>query len=195
MAKVGDGEFKKQILKWFPLVNQPRTQPVTDYEPEYQPDPNLLIIEPHADMLKGLAWSCGLHEDKELARALTALALSAYRKVPKIGPRAVKIGNACVSALGMMPGMEGVYQLALLKVKVKFGTAQKGIEKAFNAAAERVKIPRADLEEMAVPAYGLTEVGRAREAMGEHTAELTVGRMVEIVWIKPDGKRTSSVPA
>jgi hypothetical protein len=196
MRAVGPKAFRGAVLDWFPLVDKPRTQPITDWNREWQPDPNQLIIEPHADILKGLAWCCGLREDKELARALTALALSAYRKVPKIGPRLVKVGNACVIALGMMPGMEGVYQLALLKVKVKFGTAQKVIEKALNAAAERVKIPRADLEEMAVPAYGLTDVGVCEEPVGEFTARLTVTTTgTELAWMKADGKVQKGVPA
>lgn len=194
--KLGFAEFKRRVLAWFPLVDEPRTQKITDWSREYQPDPNQLIIEPHADILKGLVWCCALREDKQLARALTALALSAYRKVPKIGPRAVKIGNACVYALGAMPGMEGVGQLALLKVRVKFGTAQKMIEKGLEATAQRVGLPREELEEMSVPAYGLTEVGRCTEVMGEFTAQLTVtGGGTELVWLKPDGKVQKSIPA
>jgi hypothetical protein len=189
--------FKRRVLIWLALVNEPRTQPINDWNLEWQPDPNQLIIEPHSDILKGLAWCCGLREDAELARALTALALSAYRKIPKKGPREVKVGNACVTALGMMPGMEGVGQLALLKVRVKFGTAQKMIEKALEATATRVGLPREELEEMAVPAYGLTEVGRCTEALGDYTAELSVTgtSSTEIVWLKADGKRQQSVPA
>lgn len=196
LKSVGESAFRRGVTSWLLLVDKPRTQPIDDWNREWQPDPNQLIIEPHADILKGLAWCCGLREDKELAHALTALALSSYRKVPKIGPRLVKVGNACVTALGMMPGMEGVYQLALLKVKVKFGTAQKVIEKALNVAAERVKIPRADLEEMAVPAYGLTNVGVCEEPMGEFTARLTVtGGGTEIAWVRADGKVQKGIPA
>src|SRR5574339_673846 len=73
------------------------------------------------------------------------------------------IGTACVYALGAMPGSEGLAQLALLKVKVKFGTAQKGIEKALTAVAERLGLPRDEIEELAVPTYGLEEVGLRRE--------------------------------
>src|SRR6185503_18500911 len=194
---VNFSQFKKQVLSWFPLVNEPRTQEITDWNREYQPDPNQLIIEPHSDTLKGLAWCCGLREDKELARALTALALSTYRKIPMKGPREVKVDNACVTALGMMPGLDGVGQIALLKVRVKFGTAQKMIEKALTATAERVGLPREDLEEMAVPAYGLTEVGRCTETFGDFTAELAVTGpdSTAITWLKSDGKRQQSVPA
>lgn len=195
LKAVGLERFNRHVLAWCPLVDQPRTQEITDWSREYQPDPNQLIIEPHADILKGLVWCCALREDQEHARALTALALSAYRKIPKIGPRAVKIGNACVYALGAMPSMEGVGQLALLKVRVKFGTAQKMIEKALEATAQRVGLPREELEEMSVPAYGLTEVGRCTEVMGEFTSQLTVtGGGTELVWLKPDGKVQKSIP-
>ena len=197
LKEVGQKDFKRCVVAWLPLVSLPRTQPLEHRSPQYQPDPNQLIIEPHSDILKGLVWCCGLREDMEIARALTALALSAYRKIPLKGPREVKVGNACVAALGMMPGMEGVGQLALLKVRVKFGTAQKMIEKALEATATRVGIPRDELEEMAVPAYGLTEVGRCTEKFGEFTAELTVTGpdATTIAWLKPDGKRQRSVPA
>jgi hypothetical protein len=188
--------FKKGVLAWFRLVDRPRTKPVTRWYREFEPDPNHLIIEPHSELLKGLAWFCGLQEDGETARALTALGLSAYRKIPKKGPREVKVGNACVTALGMMPGLEGVGQLALLKVRVKFGTAQKMIEKALETTAARVGLPREELEEMAVPAYGLTEVGRCAEKFGDYTAELSVTgpASTSLAWFKSDGKRQTAVP-
>jgi len=160
------------------------------------PNPNNLIIDKHADILKGLVWAASLQESADLARAIGALAISAYRKVPGIGPRAVRIGNACVWALGNMPGEHGLSQLAVLKVRVKFGTAQKGIEKALTATAERLGLPRDELEEMAVPAYGLTEVGKRVETLGDFTAELIVTgtTSTELRWIKPDGKPQKSVP-
>ena len=114
-------------------------------------------------------------KNKEIARALTALALSAYRKVPDgRGPRCPRVGNACVWALGAMPGNEGVGQLALLKVKVKTGPAQKGIEKALDTAANRIGLPHDEIEEMAVPTYGLQEVGKGHEQLAGFTAELSV---------------------
>jgi Domain of unknown function (DUF4132) len=141
-------------------------------------------------------WLCAERGDAKVARAVTALALSAYRKVPQVGPRCVRLGNACVRALGNMPGTEGIGQLSLLKVRAKFGTAQKGIEKALNTAAERVGLPREEIEEMAVPAYGLEEVGVRREQLGEFGVELVVTgtSTTELRWVKADGKRQKSVP-
>jgi hypothetical protein len=160
---VGFDALKEHLLRWFPLVDKPRTQPI-----ERRPEHDQLIIDPHVELLRGLAWCCGLREDAELARALARLALSAYRKIPGKGPRLVSLGNACVTALGLMPGSAPIGQLAVLKVKVKFGTAQKEIEKAFNAAATREGLPRDEIEELAVPSYGLEEIGHLRSSFGDY---------------------------
>lgn len=194
VTSIGDEEFQNRLVDWFPLVDKPRTDVVESWS-EWSPNPNLMIIDLHADILKGLVWCCSLFEGPALARTLTALAISAYKKVPGVGPRAVKVGNACVYALGAMPGMDGVTQLAILKVRVKFGTAQKGIEKALVATADRVGIPREELEEMSVPAYGLSDVGVRSETFGDFTAELRVaGRKPALHWFKPDGNEQKSVP-
>ena len=195
LERIGRPTFEDAVSRWFPLVDKPRTRPIERWS-EWQPDPNLLIQDKNADILKGLVWLCAGREDAGVARALTALALSAYRKAPQVGPRCVRVGNACVWALGDMPGTEGIGQLALLKARIKFGTAQKGIEKALNAAAERVGLPREEIEEMAVPAYGLQEVGVRREQFGEFGVELVVTgtSSTELRWVRPDGKRQKSVP-
>ncbi|QDV50324.1 DUF4132 domain-containing protein [Gimesia fumaroli] len=195
LAKLGQESFIKSLLVWFPLVDQPRTK--TLGRNNWSPDPNLMLIDIHADTLKGLVWCCSLVEDPRLARAIAALAISTYKKVPGVGARAVKVGNACVWSLGQIPSDVALSQLAFLKVKVKFGTAQIGIEKALNATAERMKVPRDEIEEMGVPAYGLTDIGQLEEPLGEFTAQLNITgtTTTQLVWIKPDGKTQKSVPA
>ncbi|WZP00679.1 DUF4132 domain-containing protein [Isosphaeraceae bacterium EP7] len=193
---VGRGEFKAHLLRWLPLVDRPRTQPKVRVS-DWMPDENDLIEPHHAELLKCLAVCAGLEADRELARALAALVLSAYRKIPGKGPRLVSLGNAAVGALGMMPGMDAVGQLALLKVKVKFIPAQKEIEKALTAAATREGLPREEIDELAVPAYGMHEVGLRREVLGEYVAELIVdGPDAALRWSKAaDGKPIKTVPA
>ncbi len=188
-------EFKRAVLLWFPLVDKPLTREILNSH--NRPLHPLHINDAHADLLRGMAWICGLFEDKDVARAIGALAISAYKKIPGQGPRLVKVGNGCVHALGAMPGMDGVGQMALLRVKVKFGTAQKMLEKALCAAAERLGLPKEDLEEMAVPAYGLAEVGKGTWEFGEFTAELTIPgtRETQITWRNAAGKVQKSVPA
>ncbi len=76
--------------------------------------------EENAHALRGLLWLTQvLPRRDELARAITAVALSAYRKVPRIGCRAVRVGNAAVYALSEMGSTDAVGQLAVLKVRVK----------------------------------------------------------------------------
>jgi hypothetical protein len=188
-------DFKQTVLAWFPLVDKPRpTELLNSYNRPLHP---LHISDAHADILRGLAWICGLFEDKEMARAVGALAVSAYKKIPGQGPRLVRVGNACVHALGAMPGVDGVGQMALLRVKVKFGTAQKMLEKALGVAAQRLGLPKEDLEEMAVPGYGLTEVGKATWEFGDFSAELVISssKTTEIIWRNAEGKIQKSVPA
>lgn len=193
IAEIGPNIFKECILRWFPLVDKPRTQ-YRERQHASEPHFENLIIPPHVELLRGLVWCCGLREDADLARAIAKLALSAYRKIPGKGPRLVSLGNACITSLGMMPGLSPIGQLAILKVKVKFGTAQKEIEKAFNAAAARENLPRDEIEEMAVPSYGLEDVGVLHASFGDYRAELLVdGSTAALQWSK-DGKPIKSVP-
>jgi hypothetical protein len=194
IAAVGFDSLKEHALGWFPLVDKPRTVP-HERRNQWEPDFDQLIIPPHVELLRGLVWCCGLQEDAELARGINRLALSAYRKLPGKGPRLVSLGNACVTALGIMPGQAAVGQLAVLKVKVKFGSAQKEIEKAFVASAERAGLPRDEIEELAVPSYGLEEVGLFRQSFGDYQAELHIdGSSASVHWSK-EGKPLKSVPA
>jgi hypothetical protein len=184
-------EFVARMIRWSSLADQPH--PGLDPRAAEA----RLPIDINAETLKGLARAAGTVDDADLARALGRLTISAYRKLPGIGPRAVKVGNACLYALGRMPSPLALGQLALLKVKIKAGSAQKEIDKALQAAAERLGVPREEIEEMATPTYGLVGVGRLSESLGEFTAELAVGdsNKCEVVWRKSDGKIQKSVPA
>jgi hypothetical protein len=193
---VGKNEVRLALLEWFPLVDKPRTAAIAEW-PRWAPNPNLLIDERNADTLKGLVWCCAMLDDNgRVADALARLAVSAYRKVPLIGPRAVKIGNACVLVLGETQSDTALAALALLKIRVKFGTAQKGINKALDAAAARAGLTRDELEEIGVPAYGLDAVGVRREVLGDGHAELTVGAgsKTMLEWVDAKGKRQKTIP-
>ncbi len=210
VEKVGRDDLRSALLRWFPLVDRPADRPPTtlneDGDEEVEPDfdspypyglhPDMLIPM-HVDLLKGLAWCASIQEDRELARALASLALSAFRKISGVGPRLITLGHGAVGALGMMPGRDAVGQLARLKVKLKFIPAQKGVEKALAAAAKREGLAPEEMDELAVPAYGMEEVGRRREEFGEYVGELIVeGPDVELRWSRlADGKPLKSVPA
>ena len=123
---VGTEVFQDCLRSWFPLVDSSRTQPIPGWRGYTD-----LITDQNADILKGLVWLCADSDQPEMARILSQLAVSAYRKIPQFGPRCLKVGNACIWSLSQMPTPEAIAQLSLLKVKIKLATAQKGIEKAF----------------------------------------------------------------
>ena len=186
---IGRENFFDRLLHWLPLVDQPRAATLTQYD-------NVQTLLPvNADILKGLVWLCSTADDDNIARALTVLAVSTYKKIPGSGPRAAKIGNACFWALGNMPNSEGVAQLSILKLKIKAKSAQKIIANSLETAARRMGITAEEIEEMSVPTYGLEEVGKRCEEFDEITFELRVnGSEVEQVWTRKDAKRLKSVP-
>jgi hypothetical protein len=197
LKAVNPADFSAKLLRWFPLIDAPRTIQRLGGTRMSGSEPAGAIHNDNAMCLRGLLWMTPEVVSPELIRAIGALTVSCYRKIPGIGPRAVKVGNAGVYALSQINDPLALGQLALLKVKVKFGSAQKEIEKAFNTAAERSGLPREELEEMSVPTYGLTDVGRCEEPIGEFTARLTVTgtTSTELVWVKADGKVQRAVPA
>jgi predicted DNA-binding WGR domain protein len=182
-------DFRDRLGRWLPLINKP-----TEIE-RFRHDP-LYLDEHNQNVLRGLIWCVGLMPDESVPRLLADTALSAYRKIRRIGARATRVGNACVYALGAISTPDCLAQLALLNVKVKSGSARRIIGKQLEDAAARQGVSRADLEEMTVPTYGLDGVGIRRETLGEFTVELIViDDKVQLTWLKSDGKTQKSVPA
>lgn len=189
LAIIGNAEFFDKLSGWFRLVDKPRAAALHRYDHVQTP------LAVNADILKGLAWLCSKSDSPEIARALSELAASAYKKIPGSGPRAGKVGNACFWSLGNMPGSEGVAQLSILKLKVKTNTAQKLIASALENAAQRLGMTAAEIEEMSVPGYGLSDAGLRRDEFEDVLSEVRVnGSDVEQVWSRKDGKALSNVP-
>jgi hypothetical protein len=193
---IGDRAVAHRLLKWLPKVDAGRLFPLAGMSWE-NVDEQQRMHEINATTLRGLVWLSADIADADLMRAIGQLAVSCYRKIRGLGPRAVKVGNAAVYALSQMKSTDAVGQLAILQAKIKFGTALKEVEKAFNAAATALNIPRNDLEEMAIPSYGLTAVGLREEKIGDCVGRLTVAGAdnIELVWVKSDGKPKSALPA
>lgn len=194
---VGSDKVHESLVRWLPLVAQGRSiGRLGSYSGDARGVANTMNEE-NATSLRGLLWLIPtLVGANDLVRHTAAVALSAYKKVPGVGPRAVKVGNAAVYALSQIAVPEAVGQLAMLKVRVRFGTAQKEIEKAFNAAAIALGLPRDEIEEMGIPSYGLEETGRCDEMLGDYRAELVVsGSDAQLKWFDSKGKSLKSVPA
>jgi Domain of unknown function (DUF4132) len=193
VAVLGEGIFRQAMEDWLPRVGRGRSHTMAK-------DPRGLgdtIQDENANALRGFLWLLPLLKRRDGdARLAAGVALSAYRKVPGVGPRAVKVGNGAVYALSEMVGPESMGQLAMLKVRVRFGTAQKEVEKAFDAAARELQLPREEIEELSVPDCGLGSVGLREEAIGDYRVRVEVkGSDVEMSWFDGKGKLLKSVPA
>ncbi len=197
LDQLGTAAFSDTVLRWFALVNAPRSVRLLGGGMMGRSDLSGMIHDDNATCLRALLQMAPEVASPDLVRAIGALTVSCYRKIPGIGPRAVKVGNAGVYALSQIGNPLAFGQLALLKVKVKLGSAQKEIGKAFNAAAGRLGVPREELEEMSVPTYGLAEVGVYEEQLGDFKARLTVTgtTTTALVWSKDPGKTQRAVPA
>lgn len=197
VSDIGAEAVRVALERWLPLVSQGRSTVKIGAFLDDARGAADTMHEENATCLRGLLWLVSTLPDAEkLTRHVTTVALSAYRKVPGVGPRAVKVGNAAVNALSQLASNEAVGQLAMLKVRVKFGTAQKVIEQAFNVAAQSLGLPRDEIEEIGIPAYGLEEGGTRQETIGVYRAELVVTESnARLNWFDAKGKALRSVPA
>ncbi|MEW2079394.1 DUF4132 domain-containing protein [Streptomyces sp. NPDC013433] len=192
---LGADRVRETVLSWLALVGRPRTLPLV--RPVYGPDPNNTFDPCNATALRGLAWLLSLlppHPDTP--RALGALVETSLKKVAGLGPRSPKIAGAGVFALARIDGEAALAELARLATRVTFKTTAKLLDAALQERATALGLGRDEIEELAVPAYGLTGVGRAEHRFGDATAVLEVdGTRARLTWRNAAGKTVKSVPA
>lgn len=193
---IGFSVIRDLCLTWFRLVDKPKTV-TEERRNNWEPDPNLVLNDANADVLKGLVWVMSIEENAEIARSLVFVALSCFKKVPGLGPRAVRVGNAVIHTLSTMPGKTGLYQLAILKVKIKYRSSLNILNKALNTAAEREGLTLDELEEMGVPSFALDEVGQGKEEIGDCAALIKVSgfNSVDLLWQNAMGKTQKAIPS
>ncbi|PYC69798.1 hypothetical protein C7C46_27890 [Streptomyces tateyamensis] len=191
---LGTDRVRTAVLPWLALVGR-RTFELEGQE--YQPDVNNTFDPYNANALRGLAWVLALlpaHPDT--ARALGALAETSLKKLPGVGPRNPKVANAAVIALARLEGEPALAELARLATRVTYKGTLKLIDTALQTRADALGLSREEIQELAVPAYGLTEVGRTEQVLGEFTAVLEVqGGKAVLGWRNSAGKAAKTVPA
>jgi hypothetical protein len=190
---LGAEKVRERLTDWLRLVGRPRTRPLLSLWGA----PNATFDPFNADALRGLAWILSfLPAHPDTVRALGALVETSLRKVPGVGPVNPKVANAGVNALARLDGEAALAELARLATRVTFKGTLKVLDTALAARAESLGLSREEIEELAVPAYGLTEVGRAEHRLGEATAVLGVhGSRALLSWLNAAGKAVKGVPA
>ncbi|MER5385245.1 DUF4132 domain-containing protein [Streptomyces sp. NPDC002688] len=192
---LGDDRVRAAAVSWLALVGRPRTLPLEG--PGYGADVNTVYDPYNANALRGLAWLVSLlPPHPATARALGALVETSLKKVAGLGPRNPKVANAAVFALSRLGGESALAELARLATRVTYKNTAKLLDGALQARATALGLSREEIEELAVPAYGLGEVGRARHDLGEVTALVEIqGSRAVLSWRNATGKAVKSVPA
>ncbi|MEE6257632.1 DUF4132 domain-containing protein [Plantactinospora sonchi] len=151
----------------------------------------------NADTLRGLLWTLELvGPEPEQVRSLAALVEAMLRRLPGIGPTSPKLANAAVGVLGRLDGEDALGQLARLVNRVSYRGTLNEIDKALTVRAEALGLTRDEVEELAVPDYGLTDVGRHSVHFGAGRAELEIrAGAVTVSWFTDSGRQVKSPPA
>ncbi len=195
VAVLGADRVRETVLPWFALVGRPRTFPLERHT--YEPDVNNAYDPYNANALRGLTWLLSLlppHPDT--TRALGALVECSLKKVAGLGPRSPKVANAGVVALARVDSEAALAELARLVTRVTYKNTAKLLDTALEARAGALGLSREEIEELAVPAYGLTDIGRVEHRLGEATATVEVhGAKTLLSWRNAAGKTVRSVPA
>jgi hypothetical protein len=193
---LGEERFRALVTAWLALLQAP-TRGTTRRQPgTMMPMPSSLFTERNATLLKGLVWCCAPFDDEALARAVAEAAEGAFKKIPLIGARSTRVGNACLYTLGVMPGSHSAPQLVRLQRQLKQPSARGRLDATLDSAAVQAGVTRDDLEDQSVPTHGL-ENGALRLPVGPYTAEIVVrgARHVDVQWLGPDGAQQGVEPA
>lgn len=155
------------------------------------------VHDTHSDLLRGLVWCASLVDDDLLTSQVGDAAEVCFKKIPNVGPRAPKIGNACLWALANRSSKTALAQISRIKSRAKHASTRSTLEKALTVASEKTGMSAADLEELGVPTNGFQSVGEYRATFDEGTAVLQItDRLgVELSWLDQNGRTKESIPA
>ncbi len=176
---VAPEHFSAQLATWLDELT---------LDPEH-PDEN-------SDVLKGLIWAAGGVSGTQIGGVLGRFAHRCFDKVPGIGARSIKLGNASILALSQLANGAGIAELSRLQNKVRYVNARSSIRKLLENAAEASGKSMDELLEQAVPDHGLDTRGRREERVGDSRGLITVtdSGQVELKWIGRDDKVRKTVP-
>ena len=197
-AAVGPAAVREQGRAWLRLLAE---LPVTEHPHvhtyssggEYHYSTWDFVTEANVPVAKGLLWTLQPLADAGIVELLTTLAAKCFRKIPGKGPLAAGLGNAGLLALAQC-GLPGVAALARVRGKIRQTNTQELIARHIAQESAKLGVSPAEIEDMAVPDFGLTN-GRLTEELGDYAAILTLAEgKAEVQWQKA-GKSLKSAPA
>ena len=131
-----------------------------------------------------------------MRRGWDAIARSVSRRKSGLGAKSVKLGNGAIQALGLLDTNDAVAELSRLKTRIRYRHVVERITETSADLAARRGLSEEELEEIALPTYGLGADGSRRLPIEDGAAIMRVAgsREVELRWERPDGRSTQAVP-
>ena len=201
LGTLGIEAAKAQVIRWlekYVTASLPVLVPTGDGYDDYVADKKLMTLANHNyQAVKGLVWLCRCFDDSFPARLLGDVSVHSLKKIPGHGPKSAKVGTACILTLASVGGFEPITQLNRIKTHVDYQAALGVLAKALAEAASRAGLTPNDMEELAVPSFGLNPQGNLRKQFGDYEAvlQVTAAGDVELNWTDVHGKVFKSVPS
>ncbi len=194
VANLNAKKFGECVSDWFNEAGKAAAQKLVNYRDIFDAT---LLNDCSVELLKGLAWAVVAARRSDLAPALGNLADVCCKKVPNIGPRNVKVGNAAIAALAALEDPQAAAHLSRLRLRVRHPSSRSKVDGAFAKLSEKTGIPPEDLAEMSVPTFELDAKGNRRVKLGACVGEMRVAssQKVELRWTDEKGKDCDSAPA
>lgn len=201
VSEFGNAKFKKQMQIWLEFVIKMEveaTETTHTYSngEQYTYWNNVFLQDKNVKLLKGLVWTMSKFHDKTTLAILSRLTVRCFKKIPGVGPTSGALGNACIYTLGHSKGLDGISHLSRLKSNVQQMNTKDLIQKYIDEQAIKLGITAAEVEELSIPTYGLTDGKRTFQFEDyQFNIEITGVGKVQSSWVKPDGKVQKSLPA
>lgn len=192
---LGTERFASSASEWLLFMTKPHSGLIRDYR-YHVPIPTSLIVDKNGTLIKGIAWMASLADPAMVARPLGDTAIACYTRIPQVGPRCLKAGNACVYALSALPGLESATQLVRLQQRVIYSQPRGKIGAALSVAAARAGLTVDQIADLAVPDFGLAD-GPMCFSVGAHTGQIAIDSRsgASLSWHDATGAVCKALPA
>ena len=194
--KLGPAQYLKMVHEWMGAFPKLEPMVVKHFNLTYEWETLVFLEDQNKAILKGLIWSLLRFQDTQTLDLAGIVAHKSFEKIPNIGAKATAIGNACIYVFANCESLEGIGHLSRLKLKVKQNNTKKLIENYLDEIATKRGIPPAQIEELAVPDYGVVDSAKSYD-FEDYQFKISIQgvRKISQIWIKPDGKSQKTTPA
>jgi hypothetical protein len=179
VEKIGAAPFAAQLQQWCDAQ-----------------DFRYVMTDSAQAVLRGLILAAASAKERSLPSVLGRFGERCYKKIPGYGPGSIKLGNACMTALALMPKSRGGAELARLKQRIRYASGRQILTASLADVADRAGMSIAELEERNVPTFSLGLDARRSEKFGKHKAFIVIrGSAAMLEWEDAGGKPLRALPA